>query len=173
MGDLNYSDWIAIVNSLATLFLSLFVYRATRKSAEAAVKTAELTEESISLNKNINEFQQEDNLMYRRSLKYQYVKILISKTAYILKIMDNPEPNIINENLEVHHYKHHISPENLALCFTDSEVKLITDAWDAFEVYLQSHLDNPCDLSLKADHVNHYFTEFSDRLIYLKKEIDH
>ena len=61
---LTINDKIAIANivativlSMATISLSIFVYKATKKSADAAEKTVILTEETLKFSKGIQERQ--------------------------------------------------------------------------------------------------------------------
>lgn len=177
---LQANDWIAIVNALATLILSVFVYRATKRASEAAVKTVDLTEQTLLLNQAMNEAKEEETRAYRNSLKYQYVRILLKRSQDILDAITHPDGPTIHRNLINLDYKHNISPEDLALCFDNFDVKLITDAWWVFEKYLKKYFvltphmgegDNA--LASHADTSIDYFTRIRDLMGDSLMEIDH
>lgn len=176
---LDSSDWIAIINAIATLFLSFFVYRSTNRASEAAVETTKLTKETFILNKTLNESKDEENRKFKNSLKYQYVRILMKRSEDILIAIKHNNGAVIDKNLKSLEYKHNISPENLALCFDELDVKLVTDAWIVFERYLEDyfHYTYPGqtikDLSTKNKESIDYFTRVLDLMIGKQKQIDH
>lgn len=177
--QLDSSDWIAIINAFATLILSFFVYRSTNRASEAAVRTVELTEQTLLLNHEMNESKDEEKLTYRNSLKYQYVRILLKRSQDILEAITHADGLTIHRNLKNLEYKHNISPENLALCFEEFDMKLITDGWWVFEKYLEEHyLDvypgNTINvLAAYADTSIDYFTRIRDLMDDSLMEIDH
>lgn len=83
--NLSSNEWISVVNALATLILSFFVYKSTNKASEAAVKTVDLTEQTLLLNQSMSENKEEERKLYRNSLKYQYIKVLMKRSANILR----------------------------------------------------------------------------------------
>ncbi|WP_127550592.1 hypothetical protein [Paenibacillus amylolyticus] len=179
ISNLNSSDWISMVNALATLVLSFFVYKSTNKASEAAVKTVNLTEQTFLLNQSMIDDKEEEKRIYMTSLKYQYVKILIKRSGDLLKAIKPSEDMIIHRNLSVLDYKHCISPENLALCFNEYEVKKITDAWFNFEMYLEEHFketysgDEPRFLAAYAADSIDNFMLINEMMTGLQKEINH
>lgn len=177
--NLDSSEWISVINALATLVLSFFVYKSTNKASEAAVKTVDLTEQTFMLNQSMVTDKEEEKRMYRNSLKYQYVKVLMKRSDEILKAITHSNGMEIHKNLTKLEYKHYISPENLALCFKDYEVKQITDAWFVFEIYLDKYFketysqDESNILATHAGTSIDNFTLIYDLMILLQKEINH
>ncbi|WP_258297863.1 hypothetical protein [Paenibacillus peoriae] len=139
--NLTSSDWISIFNIITTAALTFFVLRATKQSANAADKTVALTEESIKLSKQINELQQQQSASYRNSLRLQYVDILYKKTAKILDALGTTDAIVVYRAITElkDSYRHGLSPENLANCFTEGEVHHINDAWSVFNDYLDNY----------------------------------
>ncbi|MEK4056436.1 hypothetical protein MHB84_22980 [Paenibacillus sp. FSL F4-0087] len=177
--NLDSSDWISVINALATLVLSFFVYKSTNKASEAAVKTVQLTEQTLILNQSMVTDKEEEKRMYRNSLKYQYVKVLMKRSDDILKAITHSDGMKIHKNLTNLEYKHYISPENLALCFKDYEVKQIADAWYSFEIYLEKYYKvtySHDELNVLASHAGtsiENFTIINDLMTVLQKEINH
>ncbi|MFE6076925.1 hypothetical protein ACFVQB_20905 [Paenibacillus sp. NPDC057886] len=177
--NLNSSEWISVVNALATLILSFFVYKSTNKASEAAVKTVDLTEQTFLLNQSISDNKEEEKKMYRNSLKYQYIKVLMKRSDNILKAITYSDGMEIHKNLSTLEYKHYISSENLALCFNEYEVKQITDAWFVFEIYLDKYFKETYsqdEINILARHAGtsiDNFTLIYDLMIVLQKEINH
>ena len=177
--NLSSNEWISVVNALATLILSFFVYKSTNKASEAAVKTVDLTEQTLLLNQSISENKEEERKLYRNSLKYQYIKVLMKRSANILRAITYSDGMEIHRNLSNLEYKHNISPENLAMCFNEHEVKQITDAWFVFEIYLDEYYkeiypdDETNILANYAGTSIDNFTSIYDLMIVLQKEINH
>ncbi|WP_127544917.1 hypothetical protein [Paenibacillus amylolyticus] len=177
--NLSSNEWISVVNAFATLILSFFVYKSTNKASEAAVKTVDLTEQTLLLNQSISENKEEEKKMYRNSLKYQYIKVLMKRSGDILKAITYSDGMEIHKNLSTLEYKHNISPENLALCFNEYEVKQITDSWFVFEIYLDEcyresySQDETNILANRAGTSIDNFTLIYDLMTVLQKEINH
>ncbi|WP_028592439.1 hypothetical protein [Paenibacillus massiliensis] len=138
---LESSDWIAVTNMIATLTLSIFVYKATKKSADATEETRKLTEESVKLSKLIHDIQQQESSKIRNSLRIQYTDILQRKTAKILNSITTHDAMRIHQEISKNFdsYHHGISPENLALSFNEEEVETINNAWTILNDYIDNY----------------------------------
>lgn len=135
--SLEASDWIAITNMLATLLLSYFVYKATKKSADATEQTAILTEESIKLSRAIQQRQDLDAEKHKHALRIQYVDVLNKKCKKVLNAVVSSNAMHIFKSLRDLDYKHEIKPETLAFCFSSKEVQAINKAWSSLDTYLE------------------------------------
>ncbi|OOC59059.1 hypothetical protein [Paenibacillus ihbetae] len=143
---LSISDKIAIVNTVATILLSIttivlsvFVYGATKKAADAAEKTVNLTEESLKLNRKIQEMQAAEAEKLRNGLRMQYVDVLYKKCEQIRLSVTSMDAQEIHRSLSAIDYNHHVKPETLAFCFSTEELHVIKKAWSALDYYLNSY----------------------------------
>lgn len=136
---LSTSDWIAITNSLATIVLSWFVFRATKKSADATVKTTNLTEQSMQLNRQISDRHEKEAGERREALRIQYTDTLWRKTREISRMLSKLDGLGIHQSLSNYDISHEISAENLAIAFDSKEVRVIHDAWFVLENYLDNY----------------------------------
>ncbi|WP_449603002.1 hypothetical protein [Paenibacillus sp. Marseille-Q9583] len=137
--NLSSSDIIAITNALATLALSIFVYRATKKSADATVETTRLTEESLKLNQQIMEQAQAEKRNLRRALRIQYIGVLGKIASDLLNGVTTSDITKLVTAVNKSDYQHNISAENLAVAFSPHEMKIINKAWYALNIYFEKY----------------------------------
>lgn len=117
----------------------MFVYRATKKAADVAEKTVNLTEKSLDLNTKIQEFQFSESERQREGLRMQYVYSLYEKSGEILKAVTSMNVEYIHNSLRVIDTDHGIKPETLAFCISIEELRVINKAWNALGYYINRY----------------------------------
>ncbi|WP_055108971.1 hypothetical protein [Paenibacillus ihumii] len=136
---LSKSDVIAIVNIVCTILIAIFVQKATSKSADAAVRTAELTEESIKLSKLVHELQQKEVINHKNALKVQNSIVLLKRSNEVLMAITHHDSWTIQNNLKQIKTELEMESEELAKTFTAEEVFIIFNAWEILKEYVDKY----------------------------------
>lgn len=142
---LGASDWISIVNIVATSILSISVVVLSARSTKASVKTTELTEKSVELserairlNEEINEAQAIEQRRYKNIIRFQYVDELSKKVKSISNIISTGNYFIIWKDLRDAELTQTIAITEMARYFSLEEVQTINRAWGSLEYTVES-----------------------------------
>lgn len=142
---LGASDWISIVNIIATSILSISVVVLSARSTKASVKTTELTEKSVELserairlNEEINNAQAIEQKRYKNLIRFHYVDELNKKAKNISSIISSGDYHIVWKELRKPELSQTIPVEELARYFSSEEVQTITSSWGNLEPTVKS-----------------------------------
>ncbi|WP_315795295.1 hypothetical protein [Paenibacillus sp. BIC5C1] len=142
---LESSDWISIINIVATSILSISVVVLTARSTKASVKTTELTEKSVELserairlNEEMNKATELDQRKYKNIIRFHYVNELKQKAVNISEIISTRNYEIVWNKLRDPSLIQTIPVTELALYFSKDEIETINGAWENLESIVKS-----------------------------------
>jgi hypothetical protein len=142
---LETSDWISIVNIVATSILSISVVVLTARSTKASVKTTELTEKSVELserairlNEEMNKANELEQKRYKNIIRFYYVDELYKKAKKISDIISSGDYHVVWDDLRSPALLQTISVTDLALYFSSEEIQIINGAWGNLESTVKS-----------------------------------
>jgi hypothetical protein len=136
---MGYSDFISTVGVIITGIFTALVWRATVRTAEATKAAADTAEATLKLNEDLAKREEVREAEFNKLMKIQLTpKILKESELAYNSVVDTSEFEI-HRKLENAPKKLSVDIKEIAKYFSESEVKIILNAWETYDRYLSKY----------------------------------